>query len=464
MLNKLINIKNKKVLVIGDAMLDHYVIINPRKISSEYPGIIFDYSNDYYRLGGASNVANNISKFNVEVDLLCVIGKDNFTDIFYNELNNVGINTYLVIEDSSYKTIVKERYCSSDYKQIMRVDYEKTNIDSYDKLYNYLERAFENKYDLVIISDYRKGVITNEFYEKIISLAKENNIRVICDPKDGVVDYKDLFILKPNKKETSLLFGDKSDSEIISYMNSNNIDNIIITLGDEGLKLLNKDGSYLVPVVKNEVYDVTGAGDTILSFLALGYLAGIDIKNSCVLANKAGSIKVGKFGTYAINLLDMFTVDNNKILNRDILYDFCSLLKEYGKKVVFTNGCFDIVHSGHIHVLKEAKKQGDVLILGLNSDSSIKRLKGKSRPIFKEEERLELLSSFEFIDYIVVFDEDTPLEVIKLIRPDVLVKGADYKDKYVVGTNEIKEYGGELVLVDLIEGRSTTNVIEKLKG
>ena len=247
-------------------------------------------------------------------------------------------------------------------------------------------------------------------------------------------------------------------------MNDNNIENIIITLGDEGLKLLNKDGVYLVPVVKNEVYDVTGAGDTVLSFLALGYLAGINIKESCSLANKAGSIKVGKFGTYAINLLDMFNVDNNKILNRDILYNFCSLLKESGKKVVFTNGCFDIVHSGHIHILKEAKKQGDILILGLNSDSSIKRLKGETRPIFKEEERLELLSSFEFIDYIVLFDEDTPLEVIKLIRPDVLVKGADYKDKYVVGTNEIKEYGGELVLVDLVEGRSTTNVIEKLKG
>ena len=160
----------------------------------------------------------------------------------------------------------------------------------------------------------------------------------------------------------------------------------------------------------------------------------------------------------------MFTANNNKILNRDILYNFCDLLKQSGKKIVFTNGCFDIVHSGHIHILKEAKKQGDILILGLNSDSSIKRLKGESRPIFKEEERLELLSSFEFIDYIVVFDEDTPLEVIKLIRPDVLVKGADYKDKYVVGTNEIKEYGGELVLVDLVEGRSTTNVIEKLKG
>lgn len=464
MLNKLINIKNKRVLVIGDAMLDHYVTVNPRKISSEYPGIIFDYSDDYYRLGGASNVANNISRFNVDVDLLCVVGKDSFTDNFYEELNKAGISADFVIEDDSYKTIIKERYCSSDYKQIMRVDYEKTKIDNHDEAYKYLERAFNNRYDLVIISDYRKGLITNEFYEKIISLAKENNIKVICDPKDGVVNYKDLFILKPNKKEAGLLFGDKSDLEIIDYMNENNLENIIITLGDEGLKLLNKDGVHLVPVVKNEVYDVTGAGDTVLSFLALGYLAGIDIKESCVLANKAGSIKVGKFGTYAINLLDMFTANNNKILNRDILYNFCDLLKQSGKKVVFTNGCFDIVHSGHIHILKEAKKQGDILILGLNSDSSIKRLKGESRPIFKEEERLELLSSFEFIDYIVVFDEDTPLEVIKLIRPDVLVKGADYKDKYVVGTNEIKEYGGELVLVDLVEGRSTTNVIEKLKG
>ena len=464
MLNKLINIKNKKVLVIGDAMLDHYITINPRKISSEYPGIIFDYNNDYYRLGGASNVANNISNFNVEVDLLCVIGNDNFKNIFYKELNSSGINTDFVIEDNSYKTIIKERYCSSDYKQIMRVDYEKTNIDNHNTFYDYLERAFKNRYDLVIISDYRKGVITNDFYEKIISLAKEKKIKVVCDPKDGEVKYKDLFILKPNKIESDLLFGNKNDSEIISYMNENNIENIIITLGDKGLKLLNKNNVYLVPIVKNEVFDVTGAGDTVLSFLVLGYLAGMDIKDSCNLANKAGSIKVGNFGTYAINLLDLFTICENKILNKDILHIFCTLLKKSGKRIVFTNGCFDIVHSGHIRILKEAKKQGDILILGLNSDNSIKRLKGESRPIFKEKERLELLSSFEFIDYVVVFDEDTPLEVINLIKPDVLVKGADYKDKYVVGTDEIKKYGGELVLVDLVEGKSTTNVIKKIKG
>ncbi|MDD2495763.1 MAG: D-glycero-beta-D-manno-heptose 1-phosphate adenylyltransferase [Tissierellia bacterium] len=467
MINKLCKLENKKILVVGDILIDHYININPKKISEEYPGIVFNYENDYYKLGGAGNVANNLSKFNISVDIVSLAGKDSNLEILNKMLKeNYISNKYLII-DSNYKTSIKDRYYSKENKQIIRIDNEINYFDNYDKIKSTLKDAFNNRYDAIVISDYRKGLITDEIFNYIIELANKNNTIVICDPKDGLVKYHDLFVLKPNERELrEILNGDINYEKVFEYKNKNNIKNLVLTLGENGIKLFEENNEIkTIKGIKQEIFDVTGAGDIVLAYICIGILAGLSMIELCEIANKAGSKKVTKFGTQTISLNDIHPLlINTKLLERNLINNYCKLIHKDNKKIVFTNGCFDIIHSGHLYLLKEAKKMGDVLIVGLNSDDSIKRLKGDKRPINNISERIEILNSFDFIDYIVVFEEDSPLEIIKLVNPDILVKGSDYKDKYVIGTNEVIQNGGELRFVNLIQDKSTSNIIKKIIG
>ncbi len=454
--------KNKRVLVIGDIILDHYVNVNPSKISSEAPLVIYNYVNDYYSLGGSGNVCKYLSSFSLKVDLFGVVGKDTYSDKVYELLNDNNINANYVFKINNYKTVVKKRYSSLDYKQIMRVDFEDGYVDVEEKVLKELKKI-DTKYDLIIISDYRKGVITNKTFEYITSYARKNNIKVICDPKDKKVNYNNIYLLKPNLKEMTDLICKVNDENIIKYKNDNKIDNIVLTLGKEGIKLYDSNNNITsISAYQCNVFDVTGAGDCVLSYLAYGILNDYDMVKTCNYSNYAASLKVSRYGTALVNKYEVLSFFNNKIIDRDELVDFSNFLHK-DKKIVFTNGCFDILHSGHIHLLKNAKMLGDALILGLNTDSSIKRLKGNDRPINNEKERVEILSSLAYVDYIVLFDEDTPLNIIKMINPDILVKGSDYKNKEVVGSDIVLKNGGRVELIDLIEGKSTTNIINRLK-
>lgn len=452
----------KKVLVIGDILLDNYIFVDSSKISMEAPLLIYKYNKETNSLGGASNVCKYLTSFNYQVDLIGVIGNDYSGNIIIDLLRDNNINTDYIIKDDTYKTIVKKRYASLDYKQIMRVDDEEIyNNDSriIDSIMN-----LNTDYDLIIISDYRKGVITNKTFNSIVEYSKKNNIKVICDPKDDQVNYNNLYILKPNQKEIEKLVKSTNDKDIIDYKIKNNIDNIVLTLGSNGMKLFDENNNIInIPSEKVNVYDVTGAGDCVLGYLAYGVLEKKQIEESAVISNYAASIKVSKFGTQLVNKYEVYTKMNNKEINRNDLKEFSDYIRK-NKKIVFTNGCFDILHSGHVDLLKKAKNLGDILILGLNSDHSIKRLKGDNRPINNEAERKSVLSALEFIDYIVVFDEDTPLNIIKDIKPDILVKGGDYKDKEVVGRDFVESYGGEVKLIDFIYDVSTTNIVNKIRG
>ena len=462
MINKIKELKNKKVLIIGDIILDHYINVVPSKISEEAPLLVFSYQKEYYSLGGAANVAKYLASFGCSIDLIGVVGVDDKSKITINLLKESKINTTGIIKNKDTITTCKTRLFSSDNKQVLRLDKEENKKD-YSKLVIEKIKNIVFEYDLIIISDYNKGVISNDVLNITLKEAKKKNIKVICDPKNKGLKYQRLFLLKPNSKEMNMLIDNFYDEKIIKYKNNNKIDNIVLTLGEKGMKLFDKNNNiYEIDSYKNIVYDVTGAGDCVLSYLALGILTNMDLLKTCQLANYAASIKVSKFGTELVGIDEVIPFFNNKLISRDYLKEFCNVIHK-NKKIVFTNGCFDVIHSGHIHTLKEAKKHGDILILGLNSDSSIKRLKGPNRPILSEQERVEILKSLEFIDYIVVFDEDTPLNIIKEIKPDILVKGADYKDKLIVGKKEVEKYGGKVVLINLIEGKSTTNIIKKIK-
>lgn len=461
MIDNILKLENKKVLVIGDIMLDNYVRVEPKKISSEYPGIIANYSNEYYTLGGAANVACNISKFNVDVTLFGIIGKDKNGKLLKKMLRKEKINQNYVISSLNYKTITKKRVISLDNKQILRVDYEDTEIKDYKEVLLNFNEIKKNTYDLIVISDYRKGLITNELYNKIIEYSQNNKIKVICDPKDDLVDYHDLFILKPNREEFIKII--KKEEKVYKYMVDNNIENIIVTLGKNGMKLFSTNDVECFSAEVEDICDVSGAGDIVLAFLALGYLSNFNIKFSCELANKMAGFKVKKLGSNSIDFLDLYKTYSKKIVNGNSLAALSNLIKKQNRTIVFTNGCFDLLHCGHLSLLQSAKRYGDVLIVGLNSDDSVKKIKGPGRPIIPEEERIKMLISLEFVDFVVLFSEDTPLNIIKKIKPDVLVKGNDYFNKYIVGSSEVIKNNGKVVLINLENGISTTNIVNKIK-
>ena len=361
--------------------------------------------------------------------------------------------------------------------QVARYDYESKNnisFDSTDKMYSKLQTMI-NAYDLILLSDYGKGVLTKNLIKKIIDLASKNNKKVIVEPKgtDYSKYYGASFII-PNKKEAQLATGitieDNDDLKevLLEIQKIANTEISLVTLSEDGIAVL-KDGEVTIkPTVAREVFDRTGTRDTVLA--SLGYAISLtnDILVSMEFANLAAGVAVGKLGSATVSLdeIEDYKASLHKSsidLHIKSFKDIKKVVKRYkkqNKKVVFTNGCFDILHKGHVQYLNEAKALGDLLIVGVNSDESVKRLKGDDRPINNESDRAYLLSALECVDFVVVFEEDTPYELIERIKPDILVKGSDYKDKEVVGSDLVDE----TILIDLVEGRSTTATIDKILG
>jgi D-beta-D-heptose 7-phosphate kinase/D-beta-D-heptose 1-phosphate adenosyltransferase len=306
-------------------------------------------------------------------------------------------------------------------------------------------------------------------------MAKKRNIPAIIDVKDTNVDkYRDAYLIKPNLKELQDLTGISvnNDDEIIKVSEGLrkkcNCKYILTTCGVRGMVLVGEKEPYFINSVGRDVFDVTGAGDTTIAYLATCMVNGFTMKKSVDIANYAAGIQVSKVGTSLVywHEIRKYLADNtecsiHRLLGSEDIETFREI--NQGKKIVFTNGCFDILHIGHIRYLQEAAKLGDLLVIGLNSDSSVRRLKGEERPVNTEMDRAELLCALGFVDYVAIFEDDTPLELIKKIQPDVLVKGGDYSNEYVIGTNEVEARGGKLVLIPFVEGKSTTNIIEKIK-
>jgi len=466
--------KSPKLLVIGDLMIDHYLWGSCERISPEAPVQVVNVDSESTVLGGAGNVINNLKALGAQVDVISVVGRCEISDELKELLGGIKVDTKYLITQKDRITSKKSRIIASQ-QQVVRYDRESTDEisdESQKEILNTFNRIIID-YDAVLLSDYGKGVLTKELTVSLINIANDNNKKVLVDPKGlDYSKYKGAFLLTPNKKEageaTQISIGDdESLTQAITQLKTEyDLDVSLITLSEQGVAIYD-DKLRTHPTVAREVFDVTGAGDTVLASLGFALACGYKIDDAVKFSNLAAGVVVGKIGSATATLNEIIEYESslNKsssdahIKTLDEITALSTELKTRGKKIVFTNGCFDILHAGHVRYLETAKGYGDVLILGLNSDRSVSALKGENRPINLELDRAYILAALEAVDYVVVFDEDTPYELMKAVQPHILVKGGDYEGKEVVG----QDIADELKLVQFVDGKSTTKTIEKIQ-
>ncbi len=466
--------KSPKLLVIGDLMIDHYLWGTCERISPEAPVQVVNVKSESSVLGGAGNVINNLRALGSQVDVISVIGGCEISDELKSLLTDIKVNSKYLITQKERITSKKSRIIAAQ-QQVVRYDRESTDAISSESQKIILEsfKSIINNYDGVLLSDYGKGVLTQELTISLIDIANKNKKKVLVDPKGlDYSKYKGAYLLTPNKKEASEatqinIKDDASLTQAITQLKTEcDLDVSLITLSEQGVAIYD-DKLRTHPTVAREVFDVTGAGDTVLASLGFALACGYKIDDAVEFSNLAAGVVVGKIGSATATLNEIIEYESslNKstsdehIKTLDEITVLSKELKARGKKIIFTNGCFDILHAGHVRYLETAKSYGDVLILGLNSDRSVTALKGVNRPINMQLDRAYILAALEVVDYVVVFNEDTPYDLIKTIKPHVLVKGGDYEGKDVVG----QDIADELKLVQFVDGKSTTKTIEKIQ-
>ena len=463
-----------KLLVVGDLMIDHYLWGRTDRISPEAPVPVIDVREESEVLGGAGNVINNLVALGAGVEVASVIGADENGERLTRMLKELGVGREALIVEEGRSTTRKSRVIAS-HQQVIRFDSEtRTAIAprSEERLLQRVRALLERGIDTILISDYGKGVLTDTLTQKLIALAGERGVRVMVDPKGtDYSKYRGATAITPNKKEASEATGititDESTLREAGFRLKEELglERAIITLSEEGMAIFG-ESMRVIPTVAREVYDVTGAGDTVIATLGFVRACGGEIDEAARIANAAAAVVVGKLGSATASWDEIIAYEaalhesttEQRIRDRENLANTVERLRKEGKTIVFTNGCFDLLHLGHVKYLEKAKSFGDILIVGVNSDASVRRLKGESRPVNPEYDRAYLLAALEAVDFVTIFEEDTPCDLIKSIRPDVLVKGGDYRGKEVVGSELVKE----VRLVDFVEGKSTTGIIRKI--
>jgi len=467
-----------RCLVIGDLMLDEYLWGKAERISPEAPVQVVDVVREELRLGGAGNVVNNLAALGAQVAVCSVIGGDENGRALLEDFTRRGVAVDAIFQDPDRRTSRKTRVVAS-HQQIVRIDRE-----SRDPLSAGMEEqvcswiaARAASFDVILLSDYLKGVLTRRVIESVVAAARPTAIPVLVDPKGiDFARYQGATILTPNRKEAEAASGIPiRDSESLGQaavliMERAGLENLLVTRSEEGMSLFSRNAEAVhIPTVAREVFDVSGAGDTVLASLAIGVAAGLGMAEAARLANIAAGIAVGKLGTSTVSPAEIINAvalthsdSDSKIKHLDVLTAIITAEKARGKRVVFTNGCFDLLHAGHVKYLQKARSLGDLLVLGLNSDASVRRLKGEKRPLIGEEERAHILAALDCIDYVAIFDEDTPLGLITALKPHILAKGGDYTADGVVGKDVVEAYGGRVELVTFVDGKSTTNIIERI--
>lgn len=464
-----------RIVVVGDIILDSYIQGDANRISPEAPIQVLDVNEERNALGGAANVAANLKNLGARVEMGGVLGEDHNGAVLQAIFASMGIGTSSVVSDPGRPTTHKTRVLAHN-QQLVRIDREvreNLSVELEERLIEALTPLLEEA-DAVVLSDYAKGVLSGRTIQIIVECAGE---KVLVDPKGRDFNrYKGCRLITPNRREaeeaTGVLLRDKDNlrraAEIL--FERVGVREVVITLGGDGIFYSNGPGDHcIIPAESRSVYDVTGAGDTVISLLAFGHAAGIGLDDAVRIANAGAGIVVGKLGVAAPNrneLIDFFSSGTtrymDKILTRSRASETAKEIRMRGDRLVFTNGCFDLVHAGHVSFFRAAKKMGDYLMVGVNSDDSVRRNKGPKRPILSLDERMEMLASLQVVDYVVAFSEDTPLELIKEVTPQVLIKGEDWKEKGVVGREWVEEQGGEVALVPLRRGYSTTSLIERI--
>jgi D-beta-D-heptose 7-phosphate kinase/D-beta-D-heptose 1-phosphate adenosyltransferase len=468
-----------KVLVVGDLMLDRYILGEVDRISPEAPVPVLRHAQRYERAGGAANVAMNLAGLGCQALLAGFWGADSERDELYAFLEAAHIDTTGVVT-TTQPTVSKTRIIGRN-QQLLRLDIESRERPTAADSAQLQEAAVAlvEKVHAVILSDYAKGALTPELCEAVIRAARHRNIPVLADPKTPDFSrYAGATMVCPNLHELSIATGTPAH-ELDTLLTRGNdlrteheIDHLVVTMSEKGIRVLSATGVYHSPARAREVFDVSGAGDTVIATLAASLAGGLSLESSVELANMAAGIVVGKVGTVPIaqhELVVELTPSSGitmaeKILDRSRVAQRVAEWRAAGETVVFTNGCFDLLHVGHVTLLEDCRRFGSKLVLGLNTDASVARLKGPTRPVVGENERARVMAALAAVDAVTLFDEDTPLQLIEVLRPDVLVKGGDYSTETVVGHELVIAQGGRVEIVPTVEGFSTTSLVRKLTG
>jgi D-beta-D-heptose 7-phosphate kinase/D-beta-D-heptose 1-phosphate adenosyltransferase len=469
-----------RLLVVGDLMIDEYVWGDVERISPEAPVQVVAVRNEEYTLGGSGNVVNNLVALRASVDVLGVTGTGVNAGLLLDRLKELGIDTGGIIRERMRLTTKKTRIIAN-HQQVLRIDREtkKEILPLTCKAISERAQEIIPRVDVVLISDYGKGLITRPLVAELVQTAKSWNKIVIADPKGlDFSKYEGVSLLTPNKKEASLAAGvDRDDDGALAaagqnLLESSGIQKLLITCGKDGMVLFEPGKKpFKIGTKAREVYDVSGAGDTVIASLGLGLAAGLPFREAVALANTAAGIVVGKVGTAPVTRDELHrtlgqtsddTLSKHKSLNE--LAAICRKLQMSRKRIVLTNGCFDLLHVGHIKLFSASRKLGDILIVAIDDDESVRKLKGADRPVINASERVRILSALDSVDYVLVFANQDLYEVIESIRPNVLTKGSNYKSEQVLGRKIVESYGGRVELIPFTEDVSSTQIINNIKS
>ena len=468
-----------KVLVVGDLMLDRYILGEVDRVSPEAPVPVLRHAQRYERPGGAANVAMNLAGLGCQTLLAGFWGSDAEREELAAFLDEAKIDTTGIVT-TPQPTISKTRIIGRN-QQLLRLDIESREKPGAEDQQRLLESAVAlvPKVHAVVLSDYAKGALTPALCEAVIRAARSAGIPVLADPKTpDLSKYSGATMVCPNLHELSMATGiaqhemepllEAGEGQRVEH----DIQYLTVTMSEKGIRVLHEGGSYHSPARAREVFDVSGAGDTVIATLTASLAGGLKMESAIELANLAAGIVVGKVGTVPIaahELVAALTPSSGissaeKVLDRERTVQRVKEWRAAGDTVVFTNGCFDLLHVGHVTLLEDCRRFGSKLVLGLNTDASVSRLKGPTRPVVGENERARVMSALAAVDAVVLFDEETPLELIRELKPDVLVKGGDYSVETVVGHEIVLAAGGRVEIVPTVEGFSTTNIVKKLAG
>jgi D-beta-D-heptose 7-phosphate kinase/D-beta-D-heptose 1-phosphate adenosyltransferase len=469
-----------RLLVVGDLMIDEYVWGDVDRISPEAPVQVVAVNNQDYTLGGSGNVVNNLAALGADVAVLGVVGTGRDGELLLKILSELGSDPAGIIQETGRPTTKKTRIIA-EHQQVLRIDREtkkKISANTFASISALAEKIIPDV-DVILISDYGKGLITRELIAKLVNLAAASGKITIADPKGlDFSKYAGITLLTPNKKEASLA----SNIEIMDpaslasagsqLLKKSGIDKLLITCGKDGMVFFEPGHEpFTISTKAREVYDVSGAGDTVIAVLGLGIAAGLSFKAAVALANTAAGIVVGKVGTATVTREELgqallqpadSTVSKHKTIKE--LAELSRRLHIDRKRIVLTNGCFDLLHTGHIKLFAASKRKGDVMIVALDDDDSVKRLKGADRPVISAAERVGILSALDCVDYVVVFATHELDDVIKSIRPDILTKGSNYDSEAVEGREIVENYGGRVELVPITEEISSSQIINNIKN
>jgi len=473
-------LKQSRVLCVGDVMLDHYVYGRVERVSPEAPIPVLRVEREISKLGGAGNVLSNLHALGAQSCFVSVTGGDPAgREVSKLVAGLAGVEAH-VLSERARTTTIKTRYIA-ETQQMLRADREQA-APLKGALREDFRRMVEEvlpHYQVTVLSDYAKGVLGEGLAAELIAAAIAAGHRVVVDPKGTDYGaYRGASVIKPNRRELgeSTLRAVGSEAEVIAaaraLIRQHDFAAVLVSLSQDGMLLVEASGATTqLGAEAREVYDVSGAGDTVVAVLAAALAAGASMPEAARLANLAAGIVVGKVGTAVVHgneliatLIDRDALETRKVLPLPLALDQVARWRRNGLRIGFTNGCFDLLHPGHVSLLSQARAQCDRLVVGLNSDASVTRLKGPGRPVQSEQARAAVLASLASVDLVVLFEEDTPLGLISEIKPELLVKGADYRHDQVVGAEIVEAYGGKVVLAELLPGFSTTATIAKMVG